>query len=80
MTRPAVPPRRISVLRRNASFADSDDVRVMPVSEQLSRIAHFETGAEQQVMVPLQRLAIAASVRDEVTAVEAAGPRRAERR
>ncbi|GGC33374.1 hypothetical protein GCM10011504_09560 [Siccirubricoccus deserti] len=52
----------------------------MPVSEQLSRIAHFETGAEQQVMVPLQRLAIAASVRDEVTAVEAAGPRRAERR
>jgi hypothetical protein len=36
----------------------------------------LEAGAEQQVMVPLQRLAIAASV----AAVEAAGPRRDERR
>lgn len=53
----------------------------MPVSQSLSPFARFAAGAEQQVMVPLQRLAIAASVRDEeVAAVEAAGPRRDERR
>jgi hypothetical protein len=53
----------------------------MPVSRIAFADRPLEAGAEQQVMVPLQRLAIAASVRDEkVAAVEAAGPRRDERR